>query len=104
MAVTNKRVIAKTGLADRRTIESSFPESRASWSMSRPGKNSGYGTVIVRGTGGTPEVFEKIYHPLQFKAASPKPNRRRPPSELNAPSMEVRPVLSWDSRERRLIV
>jgi hypothetical protein len=27
----------------------------------------GYGTVIVRGTGGTPEVFEKIQHPLKFR-------------------------------------
>src|SRR6266550_954226 len=24
-------------------------------------------TVMVRGTGGTPETFEKIYHPLEFR-------------------------------------
>jgi len=27
------------------------------------GRILGYGTVIVRGTGGTPEIFEKIQHP-----------------------------------------
>jgi hypothetical protein len=27
----------------------------------------GFGTVIIRGTGGTPEVFEKIAHPLEFR-------------------------------------
>ena len=32
------------------------------------GRLLGYGTVIVRGTGGTPEVFEKIAHPLEFRA------------------------------------
>src|SRR5437016_2186564 len=31
------------------------------------GRLLGYGTVIVRGTGGTPETFEKIYHPLEFR-------------------------------------
>jgi hypothetical protein len=31
------------------------------------GRILGYGTVIVRGTGGTPEVFEKIYQPLEFR-------------------------------------
>ena len=27
----------------------------------------GYGTVILRGTGGTPEAFRQIAHPLQFR-------------------------------------
>jgi uncharacterized membrane protein YdbT with pleckstrin-like domain len=68
MAVTNKRVIVKTGLADRRTneillsrIESVVVDEPAM------GRILGYGTVIVRGTGGTPEVFEKIYQPLEFR-------------------------------------
>ena len=26
-----------------------------------------YGTVIVRGTGGSPEIFNKIAHPLEFR-------------------------------------
>ena len=68
MAVTNKRVIVKTGLADRRTneillsrIESVVVDEPAM------GRILGYGTVTVRGTGGTPEVFEKIQHPLKLR-------------------------------------
>jgi uncharacterized membrane protein YdbT with pleckstrin-like domain len=81
MAVTNKRVIVKSGLVDRRTteillsrIESVVVDEPAA------GRILGYGTVIVRGTGGTPEVFEKIQHPLEFReqvqrqiAGEPKP-------------------------------
>jgi hypothetical protein len=81
MAVTNKRVIVKTGLAERRTneillsrIESVVVDEPAM------GRILGYGTVIVRGTGGTPEVFEKIFRPLEFReqvqrqiAGEPKP-------------------------------
>ena len=68
MAVTNKRVIVKTGLAERRTteillsrIESVVVDEPAT------GRILGYGTVIVRGTGGTPEVFQKIQNPLKFR-------------------------------------
>ncbi len=68
MAVTNKRVIVKSGLVDRRTneillsrIESVVVDEPAM------GRIFGYGTVIVRGTGGTPEIFEKIQHPLKLR-------------------------------------
>jgi uncharacterized membrane protein YdbT with pleckstrin-like domain len=69
MAVTNKRVIVKTGLASRRTIEIVLSRIE-SIAVEEPtmGRMLGYGTVIVRGTGGTPEVFEKIAHPLEFRA------------------------------------
>jgi uncharacterized membrane protein YdbT with pleckstrin-like domain len=68
MAVTNKRVIVKTGLTERRTTEILLSRIE-SIVVDEPaiGRILGYGTVIVRGTGGTPEVFEKIYHPLQFR-------------------------------------
>ena len=68
MAVTNKRVIVKTGLVTRRTIEILLPRIE-SIAVEEPamGRLLGYGTVIVRGTGGTPEVFEKIAHPLEFR-------------------------------------
>ncbi len=68
MAVTNKRVIVKTGLAERRTIELLLSRIE-SIAVDEPafGRLMGYGTVIVRGTGGTPEIFEKIYHPLIFR-------------------------------------
>jgi Bacterial PH domain len=68
MAVTNKRVIVKTGLANRRTLELLLPRIE-SVVVEEPamGRVLGYGTVILRGTGGTPEVFAQIAHPLQFR-------------------------------------
>ncbi len=68
MAVTNKRVIVKTGLASRRTLELLLPRIE-SVVVEEPlmGRMLGFGTVIVRGTGGTPEVFSQIAHPLQFR-------------------------------------
>lgn len=68
MAVTNRRVIVKTGLANRRTIELLLPRIE-SVVVEEPamGRVLGYGTVTVRGTGGTPEVFPQIAHPLQFR-------------------------------------
>ncbi|MGC1484134.1 MAG: PH domain-containing protein [Candidatus Acidiferrum sp.] len=69
MALTNKRVIVKTGLASRRTLEILLSRIE-SVVVEEPamGRVLGYGTVIIRGTGGTPEVFEKIAHPLEFRA------------------------------------
>jgi uncharacterized membrane protein YdbT with pleckstrin-like domain len=68
MAVTNKRIIAKTGLADRRTIELLLSRVEGIAVEESPlGRILGYGTVIVRGIGGTPEVFQNIQHPLQFR-------------------------------------
>ncbi len=81
MAVTSKRVIVKTGIVDRRTTEILLTRIE-SVAVDEPafGRLLGYGTVIVRGTGGTPEVFEKIQHPLKFReqvqsqiAGEPKP-------------------------------
>jgi uncharacterized membrane protein YdbT with pleckstrin-like domain len=68
MAVTNKRIIAKTGLADRRTIELLLSRVE-SIAIDEPplGRILGYGTVIVRGIGGTPEAFERIQNPLKFR-------------------------------------
>lgn len=68
MAVTNKRVIVKSGLADRRTTEILLSRIE-SVVVNEPavGRILGYGTVIVRGTGGTPEVFQKIQNPLKFR-------------------------------------
>lgn len=68
MALTNKRVIVKTGIATRRTIELMLTRIE-SIAVEEPtlGRLLGFGTVIIRGTGGTPEVFEKIAHPLEFR-------------------------------------
>ena len=68
MAVTNKRVIVKSGIIDRRTIELLLQRIE-SIAVEEPGMGRilGYGTVIVRGTGGTPEVFRQIARPLEFR-------------------------------------
>ena len=68
MALTNKRVIVKTGIATRRTVELVLARIE-SIVVEEPtlGRMLGFGTVIIRGTGGTPEVFEKIAHPLEFR-------------------------------------
>jgi len=68
MVLTNKRVCIKTGMTTRRTFE--LPLSKIEsigveediW-----GRMLGYGTVTVRGTGGSPEPFPGISHPLEFR-------------------------------------
>ena len=68
VAVTNKRVVAKVGIAARRTVELILPRVESiGVEETVMGRILGYGTVIVRGTGGTPESFEKIAHPLEFR-------------------------------------
>ena len=68
MVVTNKRVVAKVGVAARRTVELILSRVESiGVEETVMGRMLGYGTVIVRGTGGTPESFEKIAHPLEFR-------------------------------------
>jgi len=68
MTVTNKRVFVKVGLAARRTIELLLSRVESiGVEESVMGRMLGYGTVIVHGTGGTPEVFNMIAHPLEFR-------------------------------------
>ena len=68
MTVTNKRVFVKVGLAARRTIELLLSRVESiGVEESVTGRMLGYGTVIVHGTGGTPEVFNMIAHPLEFR-------------------------------------
>ncbi len=68
MAVTNKRVLIKQGLANRRTLELLLQKVESiGVEESFMGRVLGYGTVVIRGTGGTPEPFAKIAHPLEFR-------------------------------------
>jgi uncharacterized membrane protein YdbT with pleckstrin-like domain len=68
MAVTNKRVLIKTGMGSRRTLDlmlsrvESIGVEESFW-----GRMLGFGSVIVRGTGGTPESFVMISHPQEFR-------------------------------------
>lgn len=68
MAVTNKRVIAKVGIVTRRTIDLLLSRVESvGVEESVMGRMLGYGTVVIRGTGGTPESFNKIASPLEFR-------------------------------------
>jgi uncharacterized membrane protein YdbT with pleckstrin-like domain len=68
MTVTNMRVLANVGIASRRSIEI-FLSRVESIGVEEPvmGRMLGYGTVVVRGVGGTPESFNLIAHPLEFR-------------------------------------
>lgn len=68
MAVTNKRVIAKVGVVTRRTIDLLLSRVESvGVAEGVMGRMFGYGTIVIRGTGGTPESFNKIAHPLEFR-------------------------------------
>lgn len=68
IAVTNRRVIIKTGMASRRSLEIMLAKVE-SIGIDEPflGRLLGYGTVTIHGTGGTPEPFQKIAYPAQFR-------------------------------------
>ena len=69
MAVTNRRVVIKTGLASRKTIEMMLSKVESiEVSETAFGRMLGYGTIVVIGTGGTPEPFQKVAHPLEFRS------------------------------------
>ncbi len=68
MAVTNKRVVVKTGILNRRTYEILLSKVESIHvEEGLLGRMLGYGSVVVRGTGGTPEAFYRIAHPLELR-------------------------------------
>jgi uncharacterized membrane protein YdbT with pleckstrin-like domain len=68
MAVTNKRVLIKTGMASRRTLDLMLGRVESiGVEETVVGRTLGYGTVVLRGTGGTPEPFVKIADPQEFR-------------------------------------
>jgi uncharacterized membrane protein YdbT with pleckstrin-like domain len=68
MAVTNKRVIVKSGLLRRRSIDLLLPKVESIIvDQGIFDRMIGYGCVIVRGTGGTAEPFKKVASPLEFR-------------------------------------
>jgi uncharacterized membrane protein YdbT with pleckstrin-like domain len=67
-AVTNKRVIFKTGVM-RRSSEEIFLSKVESVTVNEGllGRALDYGTINLRGTGGTLEPFHKIAHAQEFR-------------------------------------
>jgi uncharacterized membrane protein YdbT with pleckstrin-like domain len=67
-AITNKRVIVKTGLISRKTLEMNLSKIESvNVDQGILGRIFGYGTIRIVGTGGTNESFPNIYHPLRFR-------------------------------------
>ena len=67
-AITNKRVIIKTGLISRRTIELNLSKIESvNVDQSILGRILGYGSLQIVGTGGTKEIFPNIQRPLTFR-------------------------------------
>ncbi|MEP6829311.1 MAG: PH domain-containing protein [Rhizomicrobium sp.] len=67
-AVTNRRVIVKTGLLSRRTIEINISRVESvQVEQDIVGRLFNYGAITVIGTGGTKEPFTLIDNPQQFR-------------------------------------
>jgi len=82
MAVTTRRVVVKTGLASRRTIEMLLNKVETI-EVSEPGMGRvlGYGSITMIGTGGTSEQFHKIAKPLVFRNEVQQQIERLSPGE-----------------------
>lgn len=69
-AVTNRRVIIKTGVISRRTVELNLVKVESvAVDQSIFGRMFDCGTITIIGTGGTKESFPSIAAPLGFRRA-----------------------------------
>lgn len=67
-AITNKRIIVKTGLISRKTLEMNLSKIESvNVVQSVLGRMLGYGTIRIIGTGGTKEEFRDILNPIEFR-------------------------------------
>jgi uncharacterized membrane protein YdbT with pleckstrin-like domain len=70
LAVTNKRVIAKTGLVQRNTVEMFLSKVESVHvEQTVTGRVFNYGTVVISGTGIQSASFNRISDPLGFRKA-----------------------------------
>lgn len=69
LAITDRRVIYKAGLLSRHTLEMNRSKVESvDVNQSILGRLFGYGTIIVRGTGGSLEPIRMIGDPLSFRS------------------------------------
>ena len=67
-AITNRRVIIKTGLISRKTFEMNLSKIESvNVDQTIMGRILGYGTIRIVGSGGTKEEFPTIQKPLEFR-------------------------------------
>jgi len=104
--VTNRRVLIKVGLIQRRTLElnlskvESIEIEQTVW-----GRLLGYGEIEVIGTGGTREKFERVGNPLGFRRAVAEATEAASEIRLAAPegqAMAAGPSGGAASPEERL--
>lgn len=70
IAVTNRRVIYKTGLVSRRTVEMNMDKVESvDVAQGIIGRVLNYGTVLIRGTGAGLEPLQRIAQPLALRNA-----------------------------------
>lgn len=68
--ITNRRIIIKTGLIARRTVEMNLSKIESvNVDQSVMGRILSYGSITIIGTGGTRETFHNISKPLEFRKA-----------------------------------
>ena len=69
-AVTNKRVIIKSGLIRVNSLELNLSKVESvAVHQSLVARLLGYGSLAIRGTGGTSELFHEIDDPQAFRSA-----------------------------------
>lgn len=69
-AITNRRIVIKTGWIQRRTVELNIHQVESVHvDQSILGRLLDYGTVTIVGSGGTKEEFAYIEDPLGFRRA-----------------------------------
>lgn len=67
-AITNKRVIAKTGLIRRTSLEVLLGKVESiGVDQGILGRIFDYGSIVVSGTGGARDPFKKIERPMEFR-------------------------------------
>jgi len=67
-AITNRRVIVKTGFISRQSFEMNLSRIESvEVDQSFWGRILGYGSITIIGTGGTRELFNNISNPLKFR-------------------------------------
>lgn len=70
LAGTDRRIIAKTGIIRRTAIDLPYQRVESvSFHQSVIGRLLGYGTIIVRGMGGSAGTFKRIDKPLETRNA-----------------------------------
>jgi uncharacterized membrane protein YdbT with pleckstrin-like domain len=69
LAVTDRRVIYKSGIISRHTLEMNRSKVESvDVDQSLLGRLLGFGTIVVRGTGGSLEPIRTISDPLSFRS------------------------------------